>query len=102
MFISNPTLYSAFATTILFVGTLSPTSLEEAGATVMLFIGAMVVINKLFKLLSKTKSDSEKIDIIYHQLVRNDMKLIRLCPNYDKCPLKENVEKIEELSKIRS
>lgn len=100
MLISDPVLYSAFATTLLFVGALNPTSLQEAGATVMLFIGAIIIINKLFKIIVKNKSDSEKIDIIYHQLVRNDIRLIKLCPNYDKCPLKENVEKMEILEKL--
>lgn len=97
MFINTLSLYPSIGVTLVLIGTVNPSSLSEVGATVMLFMLCTWVINKLFKLVGRGKSDSEKLDLVYQKLIQGDLNLIKSCSNYDKCPLKQKITTLEKI-----
>lgn len=96
MFINSLSLYPSIGVTLALIGVVNPNSLSEVGATVMLFILCTWVINKLFKLVTRGKSDSEKLDMLYQKVIQGDLLLIKACKNYDNCPLKSKITSLEK------
>lgn len=67
------------------IGVFDIDAATQAGAVTLLFVFATLVMNKLFTMLNRRTTESEKIDLIYKKIY--GMELVNSCRYKDECPL---------------
>lgn len=101
MFINETIFSMSFIATIFLSSQLYGTDLKEWGFTGLLLLVLMHLFDKVIKIITKTKNESEKIDAIYKVLLLDHLEEVKKCSNKDNCPIYKKILSIHEITQKR-